>query len=76
MKIDWSECPAVERHPNRMSGAWTFAGTRVPVTLLFENLDAGANIADFVEWFEGVTAEQVHQVLNCVASSSEQLSVA
>jgi uncharacterized protein (DUF433 family) len=76
MKIDWSECPAVERHPNRMSGAWTFSGTRVPVTFLFENLDAGATVAEFVDWFEGVTEEQVHQVLNFVARSSEQLAAA
>ena len=76
MKIDWSECPAVERHPDRMSGAWTFAGTRVPVTFLFDNLDAGARISEFVEWFEGVSEEQVHQALNFVARASQQLVAA
>ncbi len=72
--IDWSQCPAVERHPDRMGGVWTFAGTRVPVTFLFENLDAGATVAEFVDWFEGVTVEQVHQVLNFVSGTAGQLA--
>jgi len=76
MKIDWSECPAVERHPDRMSGAWTFAGTRVPVTFLFDNLDAGATVGEFVEWFEGVTPAQVHEVLSFVARSTGHLAAA
>jgi len=61
--LDWSECPAVERTPERLSGAWVFRGTRVPVKALFENLEAGARIDDFVAWFPGVTHEQVEAVL-------------
>jgi len=38
MMIDWSTCAAVERHPARVSGAWVFRGTRVPISALFENL--------------------------------------
>ena len=57
-----------------MGGVWTFAGTRVPVTFLFENLDAGATVAEFVDWFEGVTVEQVHQVLNFVSGTAGQLA--
>jgi uncharacterized protein (DUF433 family) len=72
MNIDWSECPAVECHPERMSGVWTFTGTRVPVTVFFENLDSGGTITDFVEWFDGVTFEQVHQVLSYLAHASER----
>ena len=72
--IDWSQCPDVERHPDRMGGAWTFAGTRVPVTFLFENLDAGATVSEFVDWFEGVTVEQVHHVLNFVSGTAGQLA--
>ena len=44
---DWSSCPAVERSPGKVSGAWLFKGTRVPVTALFENLEAGASIGQF-----------------------------
>lgn len=40
--IDWSSCPAVERDPERVSGAWVFRGTHVPVAALFENLEDGA----------------------------------
>ena len=40
---DWERCPAVERRPGKLSGAWTFAGTRVPVSALFENLESGAD---------------------------------
>ena len=39
--IDWSSCRAVEQAPDLVSGAWVFAGTRVPVAALFENLEDG-----------------------------------
>jgi uncharacterized protein (DUF433 family) len=61
--LDWSSCRAVERSPERVSGAWLFRGTRVPVSALFENLESGARVDDFVEWFPGVTKEQVEAVL-------------
>ncbi len=66
---DWSTCDAVERHPGKVSGAWVFRGTRVPVSALFENLEDGAQIHDFVAWFPGVTVEQARQVLAHVANS-------
>ena len=61
--INWSSCPAVERSPETLSGAWVFRGTRVPVSALFENLEDDARVADFVEWFPGVTKEQAEAVL-------------
>jgi uncharacterized protein (DUF433 family) len=67
--IDWNTCTAVEREPDRVSGAWVFRGTRVPVTALFENLEDGAQVADFVVWFPGVTLEQVRAVLEHAARS-------
>ena len=69
--IDWSTCPAVERDPQRSSGAWVFRGTRVPVAALFENLEDGAQLSDFVEWFPGVTLQQARAVLEHVACSLE-----
>jgi uncharacterized protein (DUF433 family) len=60
---DWQECSFVERVPQRVSGAWVFRGTRVPVTALFQNLEDGATVDDFLEWFPGVTREQVRAVL-------------
>ncbi|MEN9632081.1 MAG: hypothetical protein RL077_485 [Verrucomicrobiota bacterium] len=62
--LNWSECSAVERVPGKVSGAWLFVGTRVPVKALFENLESGATVADFLEWFPGVKREQVEAVLD------------
>ena len=67
--LDWSSCSAVERDPQRVSGAWVFRGTRVPVSALFENLEDGVQITQFVEWFPGVTIEQVRVVLDHAAKS-------
>jgi len=61
--LDWSSCSAVERTPEKVSGVWLFRGTRIPVSALFENLESGARIEDFIEWFPGVTQEQVEAVL-------------
>lgn len=60
---DWSTCSAVERDPQKCSGAWVFRGTRVPVVALFENLEDGAQVSDFVSWFPGVTQSQAQAVL-------------
>lgn len=68
--IDWSTCSAVERDDDRVSGAWVFHGTRVAVSALFENLEDGAPIGDFVKWFPGVTIEQVRAVLEHAARST------
>ena len=56
-------CPAVERVADRVTGAWAFKGTRTPVRALFQNLEAGARVEEFLEWFPGVTHEQVMAVL-------------
>ena len=61
--LDWSSCSVVERSPETVSGAWVFCGTRIPVSALFENLEGGARVDEFVEWFPGVTKEQVEAVL-------------
>jgi len=62
--LDWSTCKSVERVPGRVSGAWVFKDTRLPVKTLFENLEAGASVDDFLAWFEGVTRAQVLDVLH------------
>jgi uncharacterized protein (DUF433 family) len=61
--MDWSACPAVERDSEKVSGSLVFRGTRVPVAALFENLEGGATVSDFLEWFPGVTRAQVEAVL-------------
>jgi uncharacterized protein (DUF433 family) len=61
--LDWGMCKEVERIEGKVSGAWVFRGSRVPVRALFENLESGASIDDFLKWFPGVTLEQVIAVL-------------
>lgn len=61
--FDWSQCPAVERVPGKVGGAWVFKGTRVPVRALFGNLEGGARIEEFLAWFPGVSREQAEAVL-------------
>jgi uncharacterized protein (DUF433 family) len=61
--IDWSACLAVERSADTLSGAWRFKNTRVPVKALFENLESGATVDQFLEWFPGVTKRQALAVL-------------
>jgi uncharacterized protein (DUF433 family) len=68
MALDWSQCPAVESIPGKVSGAWVFRGTRMPVATVFENLEAGASIEEIVEWFD-VTPEQIKAVLEFAARS-------
>src|SRR5260221_10037905 len=52
MALDWSQCPAMESIPGKVSGAWVFRGTRMPVATVFENLEAGATIDEIMQWFE------------------------
>jgi uncharacterized protein (DUF433 family) len=66
--LDWSQCPAVESIPGKVSGAWVFRGTRLPVSVIFENLEAGASIQEIVEWFD-VRPEQIKEVLEFAARS-------
>jgi uncharacterized protein (DUF433 family) len=67
--LDWSQCPAVESIPEKMSGAWVLKGTRMPVAAIFDNIEAGANINDIMEWFEGLDRQQVKAVIEFAAHS-------
>lgn len=67
--LEWTRCSAVERSTDRVSGAWVFRGTRVPVKSLFENLEDGAAVDDFLAWFPGVGRDQVVAVLEFAEQS-------
>ena len=67
--IDWSKCPGVESEPGRVGGAWIFTGTRLPVSALFGNLAEGANIEEFLDWFDGVEEWQVKAALEYVVEN-------
>ncbi len=68
--LDWSQCPAVESIPGKVSGAWVFKGTRMPVVTVFENLEDGMSIDEVMEQFP-LTREQVKAVLEFTARSLE-----
>ena len=70
--LDWSQCPAVESVPGRVSGAWVLRGTRMPVAAIFDNISAGANIDDIMEWFDGLDREQVQAVIEFAARSLDK----
>jgi uncharacterized protein (DUF433 family) len=66
--LDWSQCPAVESNPGKVSGAWVFRGTRMPVQTVFENLEAGMSVDEITEVFD-VTPEEVRAVLHFASQS-------
>jgi len=66
--LDWSRCPAVESIPGKVSGAWVFKDTRMPVSIVFENLEAGATIEEIMDWFH-LTRQQIISVLEFAARS-------
>jgi uncharacterized protein (DUF433 family) len=70
--LDWSQCPAVESIPGKVSGAWVLRGTRTPVKVLFENLEAGMSIEEVIEQFP-VTREQLDSLMAFVAQSLERV---
>ena len=67
--LDWNQCSVVERVPGKVGGAWIFSNTRVPVKALFENIEDGATVSEFLEWFPGVTKQQVEAVLEFASQS-------
>jgi uncharacterized protein (DUF433 family) len=69
--IDWSDCPEVTASPDVVSGAFVFRGSRVPVKALFENLEDGATVGEFLQWFPGVKREQIEAVLEFAQHSLE-----
>ncbi|MBV9296822.1 MAG: DUF433 domain-containing protein [Acidobacteriaceae bacterium] len=70
--LDWCQCPAVESIPGKVSGAWVLKGTRMPVSAIFENIEAGANIDNIMEWFDGLDREQVKAVIEFAARSLDK----
>lgn len=66
--LDWSQCPAVESIPGKRSGAWVFKDTRTPVSVVFDNLEAGATVAEIMDWFH-LSQEQVVSVIEFASRS-------
>ena len=66
--LDWSQCPVVESIPGKVSGAWVLKGTRTPVKVLFENLEAGMSIEEVIEQFP-VSRKEIDGLMAFVARS-------
>lgn len=65
--LDWSQCSAVESIPGKVSDAWVFRDTRLPVATVIENLE-DLSVEEVMEQFD-VTREQIAAVLAFVARS-------
>lgn len=65
--LDWSQCPAVERIPGKVGGAWLFRDSRLPVATVIENLE-DLTVAEVAEQFE-ISRERIVQVVDFVADS-------
>ena len=66
--LDWSQCPIVESVPGRLNGAWVFCDTRLPVSVVFQNLEAGATVDEIAEWFD-ISKELVVEILEFATRS-------
>ena len=69
--MNWDLCTAVDRKPAKVGGLWCFAGTMLPVQSLFEHLDRGGTVNEFLEWFPEVSRTQIHEVLEFAKASLE-----
>ena len=70
--MDWSRCSAVDKNPAKLGGVWCFRNTRVQAASLFEHIDKGSTVDEFLAWFPSVTREQVHEVLAFAQNSLKQ----
>jgi len=70
--LDWSQCAAVESVPGKVSGAWVLKGTRMPVSAIFEDLEAGASLNQILQWYDGLDREQVKAVIEFAARSLDK----
>jgi len=70
--LDWSQCPAVESVPGKVSGAWVLKGTRMPISAILENLEAGASVDDVMQWYDGLNRQQVNAVMEFAVRSLDR----
>jgi uncharacterized protein (DUF433 family) len=68
--LDWSECPVLESVPGKVSGAWVFRGTRVPVSAILKNLKH-LTVDQLAEDYPSVRRDQIEAVLDFLARSAD-----
>jgi uncharacterized protein (DUF433 family) len=69
--LDWSRCQVLESTPGKVSGAWVFRGTRVPVSAILRNLK-DLSVDELVNEFPSVTRDQILAVLDFIAGSADK----
>ncbi len=57
-------CAVVERNSDRLSGKWVFAGTWL-IAELFEKLNDGASLDEFLELYEGIERSDAERIIDC-----------
>jgi uncharacterized protein (DUF433 family) len=55
--------------PDVMSGALVFRGTRIPAQTFFDQVDHDGTIDQFLEWYDGITRQQLEAALEIRVSS-------
>jgi len=68
--LDWSQCKVIESSPGKVSGAWVFQGTRVPVSAILNNLKH-LTLDQLVEEFASVPSASIEELLNFLARSAD-----
>jgi uncharacterized protein (DUF433 family) len=58
--------------PEVMSGALVFCGTRIPAQTFFDHLDHGGTIDQFLEWYDGLSRQQLTSALTVRSSSQNK----
>lgn len=69
--LDWSQCPAVESIPGKVSGAWTFRNSRTPIKVVFDNLEDGMSIEEIIEQYP-VSRDEIKAVLHFASRSLDK----
>ena len=59
----WETCGAVERHGDGLGRKWVFAGTWLPIAELFEKLNEGVTLDEFLDLYEGVERSDAEEVV-------------
>jgi len=59
MAVKVSLTSLFSQHPEVVSGALVFKGTRIPVQAFFDHLDHGGTLDQFLDWYDGVSREQL-----------------
>jgi uncharacterized protein (DUF433 family) len=68
--MDWKQY--ITTHPGILHGAVCFVGTRIPVTVVLDNLAEGAAPAEILRQYPGLRAEHVPAALGYAAELARE----